>query len=290
MSTKLSARTKLLYGVADGGCALVTASIQFFLLSYLADVLRYDPAVVGTALMVGKLTWDAVNDPLFGYLSDRTRSRWGRRRPYLLFGAVPLGLATWMLFSLPPGLAGAAAFFVVLGSFLLHDTLQTLVSVSYGALMPELTADYDERTSLSTVRMAFSVVGYILGGGMTTLIAGLFRNSLGWSEPAAYSGMGVVFGAIVAVTVLATALGVRERPASEVRPSRLPAWRAIVESLRNGPFMKLMAAQFISSYSFTTLTSQLPFFHVRLKELVHWKSATRTRTETQARQASQAGR
>jgi glycoside/pentoside/hexuronide:cation symporter, GPH family len=258
--TKLSSRTKVLYGVADGGLALVTASIQFFLLAYFTDVLRYDPAIVGTALMVGKLTWDAVNDPLFGYFSDRTRSRWGRRRPYLLFGAIPLGLVTWLLFSLPPGLTGMAAFLIVLGSFLLQDTLQTLVAVPYGALTPELTPDYDERTSLSTVRMVFSVLGYILGGAMTTLIAGLFRSGLGWGEPAAYSGMGAVFGVIVGATVLATAFSVRERPAAEVQPSRLPPWPAFVACLRNGPFMQLMGAQFISSYSFTTLTSLLPFF------------------------------
>jgi len=267
LTDRLSTRTKVLYGLADGGLALITAAIQFFLLSYFSDVLRYDPAIVGTALMVGKLTWDAVNDPLFGYISDRTKSRWGRRRPYLLLGALPLGLATWFLFSLPPGLAGAAAFVAVLGTFLLHDTLQTLVAVPYSALTPELTLDYDERTSLSTVRMVFSVVGYILGGGMTTVIAGLFRSSLGWSEPAAYSGMGAVFGVIIAITVLATALGVRERPASQVQPSRLPPWRAVVESLRNRPFMALMAAQFISSFSFTTLTSLLPFFLIYQMEM-----------------------
>ena len=265
--TKLPARTKVLYGLADGGLALLTATIQFFMLSYFSDVLRYDPAIVGMALMVGKLTWDAINDPLFGYFSDRTRSRWGRRRPYLLFGAVPLGLVTWLLFSMPPGLAGAAAFVAVLGSFLLHDTLQTAVNVPYSALTPELTPDYDERTSLSTVRMIFSVVGYILGGAMTTLIAGLFRDGLGWSEPAAYSGMGAVFGVVVAVTVLTTALSVRERPPSEVQPSKLAPWPAFVESLRNRPFMSLMAAQFISSYAFTTLTSLLPFFLIYQLEM-----------------------
>ena len=259
MTSKLSARTKVLYGVADGGLAMLTASIQFFLLAYFTDVLRYDPAVVGTALMVGKLTWDAINDPLFGYFSDRTKSRWGRRRPYLLFGAVPLGLSAWLLFSMPPGLAGTVAFLAVLGSFLIFDTLQTLVSVPYSALTPELTADYDERTSLSTVRMVFSVLGYILGGALTTVIAGVF-GGLGWSTPAAYSGMGAVFGLITMGTVLTTGLSVRERPAAEVQPSHLPPWPAFVASLRNGPFMKLMAAQFISSYSFTTLTSLLPFF------------------------------
>jgi GPH family glycoside/pentoside/hexuronide:cation symporter len=124
-------------------------------------VLGINPGLAGTALLVGKLTWDAINDPVFGYLSDRTRTRLGRRRPYMLLGAVPLGLATWLLYSIPGGLTGAVAFLTILATFLLFDTFHTLASVPYYALTPELTHDYDERTSLTAVRMVFSVIGYI---------------------------------------------------------------------------------------------------------------------------------
>jgi len=93
MNPKLSLGSKVKYGLADLGFALITSSIQFFLLFYYTDVAGIDPAIAGLALMVGKLTWDAINDPLFGYLSDRTHSRFGRRRIYMLIGAVPLGIA-----------------------------------------------------------------------------------------------------------------------------------------------------------------------------------------------------
>jgi len=82
-SKTLTASTKIYYGVADLGIAMLTASVQFFLLFFYTDVVIIDPGLAGTALLVGKLTWDAINDPLMGYLSDRTRTRIGRRRPYL---------------------------------------------------------------------------------------------------------------------------------------------------------------------------------------------------------------
>ena len=176
MKTALSMGTKIAYGVADLGIALLTASIQFFLLFYYTDILGIDPGIAGTALLVGKLTWDAINDPLVGYFSDRTRSRWGRRKPYMLIGAIPFGLTMWLLFSLPPGLTGASAFLAILGSFLLVDTTQTLVSVPYYALSAELTLDYDERTSLISIRMIFTVLGYILGAAATTAVAGMFMG------------------------------------------------------------------------------------------------------------------
>jgi len=259
MNEKLTAKTKVLYGVADLGIALLTASIQFFLLFFYTDIAGIDPALAGMALLVGKLTWDAINDPLIGILSDRTRSRWGRRKPYMLLGAVPFGLTIWLLFSIPPGMTGAQAFLSVLGSFLLADTAQTLVSVPYYALSAELTYDYDERTSLTSVRMIFSVLGYILGAAATTAVAGLFISQ-GWSKSAAYSGVGIVFGLVAVITTLVTVLGVKERPRPELQPAKMPALPQIKQAFKNRPFVQFMVMSTIISISFTLLTSLMPYF------------------------------
>jgi glycoside/pentoside/hexuronide:cation symporter, GPH family len=260
LAEKLSNGTKISYGLADGGIAMLTSSIQFFLLFFYTDVVGINAALAGTALLVGKLTWDAVNDPLFGYLSDRTRSRWGRRRPYMLLGALPLAFSTWLLYSIPSGLTGLRAFLVVLSTYLLFDTMHTLVSVPYYALTPELTHDYDERTSLTTVRMVFSVVGYILGAAGTTAIAGLFEKSLGWTRSASFGGMGLVFGVLAAAALLSTTLRVRESPDAAGEPSQLPPFEAVKQTFRNRPFMILVGAFFVSSFSFTLLTSLLPYY------------------------------
>jgi glycoside/pentoside/hexuronide:cation symporter, GPH family len=259
MNQKLTLGTKFKYGLADLGFALITSAIQFFLLFYYTDVAGINPALAGLALMVGKLTWDALNDPLFGYWSDRTRSRFGRRRIYMLIGAVPLGFAAWIMFSLPKGLTGVAAFLAVLLSFWLVDTFHTMSTVPYYALTPELTRDYNERASLTSIRMIFSVLGYIMGAALTTLLAGIFQSA-GLNLQQAWSVTGAIFGAVAITTTLVTTLSIKERPELAGEPSKIPPIKAVLTSFKNRPFIILMLAFILSSFSFTVLTALVPYF------------------------------
>jgi GPH family glycoside/pentoside/hexuronide:cation symporter len=259
MNQKLTLGSKIQYGLADLGFALITSAIQFFLLFYYTDVAGINPALAGLALMVGKLTWDALNDPLFGYWSDRTRSRFGRRRIYMLIGAVPLGIAAWIMFSLPKGLTGAAAFLAVLLSFWLVDTFHTMTTTPYYALTPELTRDYNERASLTSIRMVFSVLGYILGAALTTILAGIFQG-IGLNMQQAWSATGAVFGVVAITTTLITTFSIKERPDLAGEPSKLPPIKAVFTSFKNKPFIILMLAFILSSFSFTVLTALVPYF------------------------------
>jgi len=259
MDQKLSLGFKFRYGLADLGFAVITSAMQFFLLFYYTDVAGINPALAGMALMVGKLTWDAVKDALIGYLSDRTRSRFGRRRVYMIFGALPMGIAMWILFSLPTGMSGAAAFIAVLLSFWLVDTCLGVNSTPYYALTPELTRDYNERASLTSIRMVYSVIGYILGAVLTTVLAGVFKGA-GLNLQQAWSATGAIFGVVAIITTLVTALTIKERPELAGEPSKLPAGKAIVTSFKNRPFVILMIAFILSSFSFTVLTALVPYF------------------------------
>ncbi len=259
MDQKLSLSFKFRYGLADLGFAVITSAMQFFLLFYYTDVAGINPALAGMALMVGKLTWDAVKDALIGYLSDRTRSRFGRRRVYMIFGALPMGIAMWILFSLPTGMSGAAAFIAVLLSFWLVDTCLGVNSTPYYALTPELTRDYNERASLTSIRMVYSVIGYILGAVLTTVLAGVFKGA-GLNLQQAWSATGAIFGVVAIITTLVTALTIKERPELAGEPSKLPAGKAIVTSFKNRPFVILMIAFILSSFSFTVLTALVPYF------------------------------
>ena len=182
---RLSVKTKILYGVCEFGVSMMHSAVQFFLMFYYTDVVGISPAIAGTALLVGKLTWDSINDPLVGLVSDKMQTRFGRRRPFLLLGAIPYGLSVWIVFSMPSGLTGPAAFFAVLFTFLLFDTFHTAISVPYYAMTPELTHDYDERTSLTAYRKIFGVSGYMAG-------AILIVNGLGGGS--IYRFMGAVSG------------------------------------------------------------------------------------------------
>ena len=178
----------------------------------------------------------------------------------MLFGAVPFGLSVWILFSIPPGLTGAAAFFAVLGSFLLFDTFHTVVSVPYYAMTPELTLDYDERTNLTAVRKIFGVSGYVAGAVATTAVAALLQKRFNLSVTASYSGMGAVFGVVATLTILTTALTVRERSDINMAQTRRPPLESFLLTLKNKPFLRLVAAFLISSFSFTLMTGLFPYY------------------------------
>src|SRR4030042_511130 len=98
---KLPLSTKVLYGSGDCGISLLLTMLGAYFAVFLTDVVGLSPATAAAAIFIGRV-WDTINDPLLGHLTDRTRSRWGRRRPYLLFGALPLATVYLMLWWRPP--------------------------------------------------------------------------------------------------------------------------------------------------------------------------------------------
>ncbi len=257
---KLSVWTKLKFGVGDFGMSAITALLQFYMLFYYTDVVHIDPGIAGTAILVGKLTWDMVNDVLFGYLEDKTKSRWGRRRPYLILCPIPLALSFWLLLSLPEGMSNIVAFFAIIGTFVLFDTFNTLIVTAYYAMTAELTTDYDERTSVSTYRMIFNIAGYIFGAGIATALALTIQNMQGGSPREAWAVVGLAFGVLAAITVLIPGLFVKNKPAVDDTPTKMPPLRAIMSTLKNRPFMKYLTISMIMSTAFTLVTTMLPYY------------------------------
>ena len=199
--------TKVLYGAGDTGFSLVYTVLDVYLLYFLLTVVKLQPAYAAAAIFFGR-TWDWINDPLIGLLTDRTRSRWGRRRPYLLFGPVPFGLAFVLLWWVPPiqSQVGLAVYYGL--AYCLFDALSTFVSVPYLALTPELTPDYDERTSLNMYRMGFSIVAGILGiAGPELARLGIFPD-----VKTGYLWMAAGFALLSATPLWGVFAVARERP------------------------------------------------------------------------------
>ena len=254
---KLRVATKLLYGVGDIGNAMVNSAIQFFLLFFYTEGALIAPALAGSALLIGKI-WDAVNDPLFGWISDRTTSsRFGKRRVYMILGALPLALTVMLLWFVPQGLGDAGVFLWIAGSFILFDTMMTLTSVPYYALTAELTQDYDERASLTTFRMILGVPAYLVGAAITPVIVGLFVV-----KRAGYGAVGILYGIIAAVALWIAAAGLRERRDISESKSETPPLRAFFLTFKNRPFVRLIAAYLVANVAFVLIQTLLAFFLV----------------------------
>lgn len=231
---KLPVKTKMGFGICDLGGNLFFTAMGFWSLNYLTDVVGLTAAAAGLAVMIGKL-WDAVTDPMVGFLSDRTRSKLGRRKPYMLWGSIPLMLTMWLFFS-KPLVSGAMPQFVwVTIALCLLNTAYTLVNIPYNSLTPELTDDFNERTSLNGFRFGFAVFGTMLGAGAVLPIVGLFPN-----KAAGFSGMGLVLGIVMAVTALITVFSVKEPDHSNTEIPKDGFFETYLSVFKNKPYVILL--------------------------------------------------
>ena len=187
--------------------------------------------MAAVALLIGK-NWDYINDPLIGYLSDRTRTRWGRRRPFLLFGALPYGLIFAFLWWKPPLKSHTALLVFYTLMFVLYDAAGTFVYMPYFSLTPELTEDYDERTELTGYRMFFSILGGLISFIVPMLIIGQMSPE---NAPNVFR-MGLIFGAAISLPLLFVFFGTRERPAFTTL-ERPKLWESIRAAVKNRPFV-----------------------------------------------------
>ena len=231
MNAKLSRTTKIIYGAGDLGFSLTSTIVGAYFLFFLTDVVQIKPAVAGIAILIGK-TWDYINDPLIGHLSDSTRSRWGRRRPFLLFGAIPFALAFIMMWYTPPFTSSTALTVYYAAAYVVFDAAATFVYMPYFALTPELTEDYDERTALTSYRMFFSIFGSLLAFTVPLMIVGTFTPE----NAERVLTMAIVFGVISALPLWLVFFNTEERQsfATQEKPKMVPALKA---AFKNRPFV-----------------------------------------------------
>ena len=251
--------TKIIYGTGDWGMAAFNTLRQIFYAIFLTDVVGLEPRLASFAAAVGVI-WDAVNDPLVGVLSDKVRTKWGRRRPFLLLFAIPYGLAFLILWWAPPWKSQILLMIHVMLAYALSDTFQTLVIVPYHALTPEMTPDYDERTSLASYRMFFNFLASIAGGVGAPMIVDAVVAS-GGTQQQGYLLASAAFGASSVIPYLLIFFVVREKEQSEVTAAQMVGFRETLQKAwRNIPFRYAAALYVLNWVTFDLVAALLPFF------------------------------
>ncbi len=253
-SEKLSWWTKIGYGLGDifgGGSGVV---ISFYYLIFLTDVVRISPALAGTVILISKI-YDSITDPFEGILADRTRTKLGRRRPYLLIGIPLIFLSFFALFYPYNAASETTRFISVILSYLFFSTIVSIVMLNYNALHSEITLDYHERSSLSSIRILFSTIASIVAALVPLEIVKLFPD-----VHTGYIVMGLTFGAFFALPFIATVAAVKERPEFQ-RPPEPFDWKlAFIEPFKNRTFIYTLAMYLFAFVAIDTVSTIVAYF------------------------------
>jgi len=267
-STPINLSTKLGYGVGEFASEITGSVLVFFFLFFLTNVAGLNPGLAGTVILVGKV-WDAINDPIIGWLSDRTQSRWGRRYPWMMIGAIPLGISFAFLWWIP-GIENQTGLFIYYCAIaLLFHIAFTAVVLPYATLGAELTEYYDERISLISYKAGFSIGGSILG----LLIAQGIFSLINHPEPK-YLVLGGICGAIGVLSVYLCVWGTFQRfqtlqtkRRQVSRPPTLPVYQQVRIALNNRPFLLVVGIYLCSWLGVQVTATMLPYFVVNWMQL-----------------------
>jgi GPH family glycoside/pentoside/hexuronide:cation symporter len=259
----LSFWIKLVYGTGDWSAASYGTLRQIFYAIFLTDVVGLDPRIASIAALVG-IIWDAINDPLVGVLTDRVRTRWGRRRPFLLIFAIPFGASFILLWWAPPWHNQIALAATVTLAFMVSDTFETLCGIPFASLLPELTPDYDERTSVTSFRIFFNLLASLVTAVAAPAIVDA-ALSAGLTQQQGYLIVAGLFGGLAAIPYLLIFAVVRERHIPSGLPeAELPLGQTIRTAWGNIPFRFATLIYMLNWITFDLVALLLPFY------LLYW--------------------
>lgn len=240
--TRLSLGYKITWGIAALGTSLISGIYGALLPIFYQDYLGLAAGWIATASFIYAI-WNALNDPLFGYITDSTRSRWGRRIPYMRFTAPFLALTFVLVWFAPPQAGQEALFWWMLVSMLLYDTCYTIIGLAYSALLPEISESDAERNGLQISSSLFGLLGMILG----FLIPDFFRPKAGVEVSFLPLQASMVVVALVSmVLILLTTFRVKERPEFSRVDQPIPPGAAIRFTFTSKSFLILVSQNFMS--------------------------------------------
>ncbi|OAN83341.1 sugar transporter [Erythrobacter sp. EhN03] len=244
-ATRPSVWLKLAHGSGAAAFGIKNGGFDYFLLLFYGTVIGLEPGLVGLAILIA-LVIDAISDPLVGYWSDNFRSRWGRRHPFMYAAALPVALSYFLLWN-PPDWGQTGLFIYLTLIAVLIRTFITFYETPSSALIPEITADYEERTSLQSYRLLF---GWSGGNLMTIVMFGvLLTGPLGMRDRDAYATYGIIASVLIFATIMISALGTHHKIPDLHRPvetgerySVARIFREMIQTLSEKSFVALFFA------------------------------------------------
>lgn len=265
LRTPATAAAPLSFGVCAGwglGTLAVAAlfnAVNVLLLRYVVDFVGIGAALAGSLIGLSKL-YDAVIDPLVGAASDRTRSRWGRRRPFLLFGGVLLAIAAPLLFNVPSGLSAQVKVWYVLVALLAYATAYAVFTVPYMAMPAEMTTDYHERSHLISFRVYATAVASLIA----TFVGPVLIARAGGGQ-AGYTSLSIFLALVVLVSAYACFRLTGSAPFQEkIDQARIGFARKLALIAGNRPFMLLLAIKLLQLMALAVTQASTPFLFKRV--------------------------
>ncbi|MDZ4725418.1 MAG: glycoside-pentoside-hexuronide (GPH):cation symporter [Leptospira sp.] len=266
MSQKpLNITVKLGYGMAETGITAVQLLTQIYLLKYYTEIVGLMPSLAGIALGISIL-WDGVSDPLMGNISDKTKSRFGRRRPYILIGGILLSLAILLLFSPPDIHSQMGKFLYLLIAYLTVNTAMTIISVPHIALGGELAFERNERTSIFGWRLFFSNIGMLVG----MLVPAAILQSLGDESSkvniqASRSFASEIVAGVILISAMISFLVTKDRDIVPLNTKKeMSFFESLGSILNNRVFLPLLLAFIIATIG-RTFNSAIALYYYQYR-------------------------
>lgn len=245
-----SAKTRLLYSLSGLGVTIPTEAVAGVIAFYMVDVMNLSTQWYAAFWFIYTL-YNAANNPVLGFLSDRTRSRWGRRIPYILFGGLPYALAFALLFTAPyDGKSNPVGLLAYFGTaIVVWEGLYTAIATGYYGLLPEMFGTYEERTDVAAKMNIFQIIGLFIGAALPPMLA----NIMGWS------GMGMLFAAISVVAIYSGLPAMFERPELKT-DTGFPFGEAIKATFVNRSYLTAAGAQTMRFFATGSLQTGILFY------------------------------
>ena len=260
MNRHIPFKTKVGYSLGGTGDAIAYDFIGSFLMFFLTDLAGISPAIAGSIIGVAVL-WDAITDPIIGMLSDRCKSKYGKKRPFILFSAIPLAVVMIMLFHVV-GFEGNAkvAYYVIFA--MLFWTAYTVFNIPYFALGGCLTVNTDERTRIRSIAQVFNFIGVFFASAVPTFLVGLFKD-MGCSDANSWQYAVIIIGTIAAIVILISWNATRgyELDIEETTDSTHDhIFKEIKEVLQLRPYLNVLLSQLLFYASYTISSASILYF------------------------------